>query len=239
MDFAADGYPDLASLLALTSSTALAALTTEQQEAIRIASIATVERYCRQAFVEQGTAEDPALLRVDGNGGARLWLPRRLKQLVAIDVEGSAITTSEVRLTAEGDRLTLISGAPVGYYETAMAVVSGSADRTTWPIGSDNIELGGVWGWSEDEFPAGVALSIALDMSASAELDADRLTSTVETARALGVSQISQGSLSIAFAQAGGSINAQPHAIAIAPLHGPQPAGVPPIVWPTRAGVTV
>ena len=111
-----DGYPTLDDLLAASggpAGDALDALKGAQQAALRAEAIAAVEAYANQSFPAEGTEGDPLTLTLDGTGNRTLYLPRRLEQLVALQIDGNAPDLADVTLSAKGDRLSL-AGTPGG-----------------------------------------------------------------------------------------------------------------------------
>lgn len=193
-------YPTVEDLVAGSTSAELAALTPTQQAALRVAAIAAVEAHTGQVFTPEGTEGVPLEVRVDGNGSTRLWLPRRLSQLVSLSSSGSALDVDGAVVTDNGKRLVVGADvAPTGYYAEAIARANGYTDWR-FPLGAGNVVIGGVWGWTDDEYDAqlgAVTEAIRLDMEAQAAARAHKLAPTVEAARALGLQSVNQGGVSL------------------------------------------
>jgi hypothetical protein len=199
-----DGYPPLDALLAASSVTELtAALDQEQQAELRAAAIADVEDYCRQPFVAEGTEAEPVAKLLDGAGGNTLWLPKRLAPGFELSITGSWLTASEVELSAERDRLSITSlGGGATWLTRELRRMQVGEAPAEFPTGPGLVTVTGAWGWSADEWNAGeldaVETAIRFAMEDQALADATQLAPTVRSARALGLSDVNQGGLSMA-----------------------------------------
>jgi hypothetical protein len=204
------GYPTTAELVEGSSSSELQALTAEQQDALRASAIVAVEAHCGQSFTQLGSIAEPHTIRVDGTGSNRLWLPQRLSSLLGLAASGASF--SEADAVVDRDRQRLVVGADAyparNYYEKAMEAISG-AQGWVFPEGALNVAIAGIWGWTDEEYEdelAAVTAAIRLDMEEAAAGDASHLAETVRTARALGISALSQGRLSIELRAGAGSL---------------------------------
>jgi hypothetical protein len=179
-------YPTTEELVAASSVDELAALTVEQQDALRDSAIIAVEEFCGQVFEAfDGT------ITVDGRRSRVLYLPRRLEEMEAITVAGSALATTDVLLTPDGDKL-VMNTSPGNYYERTLRELSG---ESLYGFDADvqGIAITGTWGW--DEPPAGVVEAIRVDMEETAVADSNALSPTIAAYRKLGLRSISQGNL--------------------------------------------
>lgn len=197
-----DGYPTLDSLIAASTVAALTDAPLATQRALRSGAIAAVEVFARQSFVPEGATGAPVTKLIDGSGSQTVYLPKRLATLVSVTIDGASIQPGlDVEVHAEDTKafLKMVGPLGVGSWVTRVRRVPGDpgplfrADR-------DNVAVAGVWGWTEDEWAAGklvaVEEAIRLDMEDQARADANPLAATVRSARALGLSEVSQGGLS-------------------------------------------
>lgn len=195
-------YPSTADLVAASTVTALTGLTEPQQDALRDAAIAAVETYCRQRFITEGTDEEPVTKRMDGTGTEVLYLPARLVSLDSVRVSGSEIgvSTSDVVVGDDRDRLSLPGDLGGGTWaDRALAEAEGHT-RPVFPAGSDNIQVAGVWGWTDDEYTdqlAAITTGLRYFMEDQALAGAHALGDTVKASRALGLGSVNQGRLSV------------------------------------------
>jgi hypothetical protein len=182
-------YPTTAELVAASTVAELTSLTEEQQDALRSSAISAIEDWCGQSFLP----EDDATKIVRSEGGAELYLPKRLRSLTSMQTSGGAEhELAAVHVADEGDMLLFKSGVVgVGYYEQALFEVSGG----DYPQGfkKDLLTITGDWGW--ETVPEPVVTAIRFDMEDAAVADANALSSTVHAFRALGLTNISQGNL--------------------------------------------
>jgi hypothetical protein len=188
-------YPSTAELVSGSTVTELTGLTTEQKDALRTEAITAVEFYCRQSFTAEGTEEDPVTLLVDGGGGRELWLPRRLATIDSLSVSTGAFGADDVTLNASHDRLHLGDAAGPSTWATRAIVAAMGTTRSVFPAGAGTVEVTGVWGWAEDEYPGEITTALRFHMEDRALADAHALADSVRSARGLGLSGLSQGSL--------------------------------------------
>lgn len=196
------GYPSTAELVAASSNDSLEALTEPEQDALRAAAIRAVEAFCRQTFVAEGTELDPVMRSLDGSGADRLYLPKRLAVLTDLSIDGAIWNVdSDVVLAEDGTHIAMVSPAVSGSWVTNVRRRVGDPGPIFYS-GAHNVIVGGVWGWTDDEWEAGtlapVATAIRFDMEDQAEGDANALASTIRSYRNLGVEAIEQGGLSAA-----------------------------------------
>ena len=181
-------YPTRAELIVGSNVDELLNLSNEQQEALRVESIAAVERYTGQTFEAY-----EGIQTIDGTGGRELYLPRRLESIVGISVKGTDLELTEVVLSEKGDRLHIASTG-LGYYEQALSAVQGRTwDSRTFRVGAGSIVIDGVWGWTV--CPPIVEQAIRLEMEAQATADNNRLSGVVGGARRMGLTNVVQGNL--------------------------------------------
>jgi hypothetical protein len=197
-------YPSTADLVAASIVPALSELTGAQQDALRAASITAVENYCRQSFTAVGTTNSPVAKKLDGSGSDTLYLPERLAELVSFSVtesdSGYGIEASDVSVSDDRARLS-VGATSIGatWADRALADVQGGRNPA-FPSGVDNVVVAGVWGWTDAEYAAelsAVTTAIRYDMEDKALAGANHLAETVRSARALGLTSVSQGRLSI------------------------------------------
>jgi hypothetical protein len=196
-------YPTREDLVDASSNEALLALDTDQQDALRTSAIQAVESWARQSFEAEGTEEDPVTRMLDGQGTDELWLPKRLALLDGIEMNGAVVADTDVQRTEGGASIKLVSPLMAGSWVNWVRRSPGDPGPM-WYEGTGNIAVSGVWGWTDDEWEAGlldsVATAIRYDMEDQAEADAHGLASTIRSARALGVESIDQGNLSLTLA---------------------------------------
>lgn len=189
-------YPTTAELVAGSTVDALTDLTSDQQDAKRAEAIVAVESHCRQSFTAEGTEEAPVALLVDGNGGRELWLPRRLVLIDSLSVSTGAFGADDVVLNDSHDRLHLGDAAGPSTWATRVIAAATGTTRPVFPAGPGTVEVTGVWGWAEDEYPEAVTTALRFHMEDRALADAHALADSVRSARGLGIAGISQGNLS-------------------------------------------
>jgi hypothetical protein len=186
------GYPSLATLLAGSSSSALAALNPDEQEALRTAAILAVEAFAGQRFVAEGTDLDPVSKIVSGNGGQQLQLPARLAELIDLGISGSSLDASDVRISDDGSQLHVVPEAVPGNWYTR--AIRGN-HPPYFAHGLGTVTVTGVWGWTE--CPAEIVTAIRWDMEDAADAEANKLAGSLRSWERMGVSSISQGPLSV------------------------------------------
>lgn len=180
------GYPTVDTLVAASTVTELTALPPDAQDALRSSAIAAIEEFCGQPFnLEAGVTK-----HMDGQGANQLFLPRRLEFLAAVLVNGVNVLGA-VALSESRSRLHYTGQLAIGYYEQAMAEVTGEK----FPTGFDNVAIAGDWGWPQCPEPVTVALRF--DMEDTARADTNQLSATVAAYRKLGIRDVSQGPLSV------------------------------------------
>lgn len=185
-------YPAVADLVEASEVDELAQATAAKQLGYFNVAKRLVERLCNQTF----DLEEDVTRTVDGNGGRRLSLPKRLVALSALSVPGSSIEAADVAVSASGDELTVGIGGMSGSTWVERAMLDAPL---IFPTGPSMIEITGDWGWTDDEMaptaesPVGIA--IRLDMEDQALVDAHGLRSSVRAAGRMGVSMIQEGPL--------------------------------------------
>ena len=191
-------YPSTEELVTSSTVSKLTDLTPEQQDALRAEAIGAVERYCRQRFVAIGTEEEPSTVDIDGSGSSELYLPSRLAVLTDLNVSDGSLSVDDVGLNADRDRLNVRSdGSQDTWITRALARERGLPTERVFPLGTGEVEVTGVWGWPDDEFPDDVTTALRFHMEDRALTEAHKLAETVRAARALGVTGVQQGGLSI------------------------------------------
>lgn len=191
-------YPTTAELIAASSVAALADLEEAQQDGLRSEAITAIEGYCGQSFTAQGTEEAPLTKTLDGQGGDVLYLPARLASLVSVTPpEGSSLSTGDVALGDDHDRLTIATTAGASNWLTQAYAEARGVRSLTFPTGTASVAVAGVWGWADDEVPDAVATALRFDMEDRALANAHALAETVRSARALGLTGVDQGGLSV------------------------------------------
>jgi hypothetical protein len=191
-----DGYPTTAELIALSSSPALLALSTTEQDRHRRLSIAAIEEYTHQKFTSSVGSRI-----VDGSGSRKLYLPARLSSVDSVVIARSHVTAEDIVLTEERDALEIKTAAGWGgnYYERASRDADARADRYShgndFTFGYSTVTVTGTWGWTTAEFPDAVRDALVLDMEDTALADTQRLAPTIRAYRHMGVRDISQGNI--------------------------------------------
>lgn len=181
-------YPTTAALVAASTQPDLLALSAPQQDSLRAAAITGVESYTGQSFTEfDGVVE------LESQGGADLYLPRRLRVLRSITpFNGTPLELEPLYIPEDGTRILFRRNAVgVGYYEQALMEVSGHDYYTHFP--TQTVVIDGEWGWAAP--PDAVTLALRYDMEEQAAADANALSGTTLAFRKLGLSQIAQGGL--------------------------------------------
>lgn len=188
-------YPTTAELVAASTVSELTDLEEAQQDALRQEAIDAIEGVCRQSFLQEGTEGEPVERIIDGPGSRELYLPKRLIELTKLATSGSALTASDVVLSEAGDRLHVPSERDGGTWATrAIAEATGRVDPI-FPHGPGSVTVTGVWGWAE--VPSAIVTALRLDMEDRALATGHALAESVRSTRALGVSGIDQGGLSV------------------------------------------
>lgn len=195
-------YPTTAELVDASSVDELTTLDTPQQDALRDEAIAAVENYCGQSFTQEGTTGSPVTKTLDSPGGDVLGLPRRLASLSSFAFAGTTLDGDSVALSDDHDRLVLSDPRAGGSW---LLRVQAQRDAATlsFPSGPALAAVAGVWGWTDAEYDAqldAITTALRFDMEDRALANAHKLSGTVRSARALGLSDVSQGSLSYSFA---------------------------------------
>lgn len=177
-------YPTTAELVALSVDTSLTNLSSDEQDALRESAIAAIEEFANQRFESRVET-----VTIDGYGSDVLYLPQRLETLTGLSIEGTAWPVDSVVLNSQNDRLSKSRESGIGYYEQAMAEVSGER----FPLGFGNVALTGTWGWTV--IPEAVEWALVWDMEDTAIAEANALSGTIRAYRKLGVRTIDQGNL--------------------------------------------
>ena len=128
-----------------------------------------------------------------------LYLPKRLVELVSIEVSGGVISADDVEVSEKRDRLSLPDPRSGTTWLTQAFAEARGLENRAFPSGPAAVEVSGVWGWADDEVPAAAAVALRYDMEDRAVANAHSLADTVRSAKGLGVSGLSQGSLSMQF----------------------------------------
>lgn len=187
-------YMDRADLVAASSVAALTDAATADQDAWRTAAIAAVETYCRQSFVEED-----ATIALDGNGGKRLPLSRRLAVLSDLSVNADSFPTSlalaDVALTDRHDALFIKPDATSG--GTWATRVMREGRPAVFPDGFGTVEVTGTWGWLDTESPAAITnpvnVAILREMEDQALAKNHGLAETIRANARLGLRNVSDG----------------------------------------------
>jgi hypothetical protein len=209
-------------------------LNTPEQDALRSAAISAIEAYCRQSFDTAG-AEAPRL--VDGNDLGTIYLPARLAEFTGISLGGHDVDAEGYKLNETRNRLSVREAGTWGTWADRLTMEMEGGPAKVFPIGSSNIEITGVWGWTDAEYTAELAAittAIRWDMEDQARIEANKLSGTVRTARALGLSSVSQGSLTADLSRREPGISARVKRL----LAGRTPSGEK-LRWPRAGGVAV
>lgn len=197
-DTASAGYPSTAEIVADSTTAALTDLEPTAQEALREEAITAIEGYCGQSFTAEGTEDEPAERILDGQGGDVLYLPQRLASLSSLLVPGGALSAADVVLSDDHDRLSIAPEAEGGSTWVTRAYADARGTRALcFPVGNAGVKVDGVWGWADDEVPGAVATALRFDMEDRALANAHALAETARSARALGLTGVDQGGLSI------------------------------------------
>lgn len=188
---APDGYPGVAALVGGSSVSELTGLPPADQAVLRVASITAVESFCRQSF----TATEAIERVVQGNNLRNLYLPQRLASLTALTVNGRDVDLGGVKLDVDEGVLRF----PLAFGQASVAArtiaqLEGDTQRSF----SGDVGVTGVWGWPEEDFPAAVSAAITFDMEDTARAAGSEIGDTVAAYRALGISDVNQGDLSVA-----------------------------------------
>jgi len=207
-------YPTATALVDASGVPELRGASDDDVTALRSAAIAAVEEFTGQSFDSfEGT------LSVHASGSVA-FLPRRLERLDSIDGAGS-LTDADLALDDRGDRITVRDWRwTSNAYERALRDLAGE----TSPTLGDDVQITGLWGWSE--CPAEVATAIRYDMEDQARADANDLSPTVAAMRSLGIRDVSQGNLRL---NIGDAAMLSPRAVRL--LHG--------LVWHGAGGELV
>lgn len=191
-------YPSTAELVAASSNTVLKGLEKAEQDGLREEAILAIEGACRQSFTQEGKDDAPVVRKLDGTGSDVLYLPKRLVELVSIEVAGGVISADDVEVSEQRDRLSLPDPrSGTNWLLQAFAEARGIDETRAFPSGPAAVEVSGVWGWADDEVPTAVAVALRYDMEDRAVANAHALADTVRSAKGLGVSGLSQGGMSM------------------------------------------
>jgi len=195
-------YPTTKELVDASSNAELKALGEAEQDALRAEAILAIEGHCRQSFTAEagsasGSGDEFTTLAIDGTGSRTLYLPRRLASLHDLSVAGAAIDAGDVELNDRHDRLSIIEeGGNTNWLAQAAAEYS-ERPRALFVAGAGTVQVTGVWGWADDEYPEAITTALRFDMEDRALANGHALADTVRSARALGLSSVNQGGLSI------------------------------------------
>lgn len=222
-------YPTTAELVAASTVEALTGLEEAQQDAQRAEAIAAVEGFCHQSFESEGTEGEPATRTLDGTGARELYLPKRLSQLMDLTVTGGAFTETDVVLSDQGDRLHLPDETAGATWATRAIAEATGYREIVFPAGNGTVTVKGVWGWADAEYPAAITTALRWDMEDRALANAHALSETVRSARALGLSGVDQGGLSIA-------LDGHEPQVSVRVARLLRRASDPPLVWAPATG---
>lgn len=185
-------YPALATLLAASDTPALTGASAESQAKWYAASKLGVEQFCNQSF----ELTENLTLTVDGNGGTRLSLPRRLAVLDTLATSWSSLDGTDVVISDDHDALrvrdALLNGSGT-WVERALR-----DGPVRFPLGG--VEITGDWGFTDAEMPdsadSPVGVAMVLDMESQALSAVHALADTVRAQSRLGLADLVQGPLS-------------------------------------------
>jgi len=183
-------YPTTAELVAESTVGELVSLTPEQQDALRDAAITAAENYTGQAFTDYDGE-----IEVEVEHGTEVYLPRRLRSFRSVTpVGGEPVDLTALRISDDGARIAWRPNiVGVGYYSQALFEVSGGDYLKEFPTGV--LVIDGNWGWTNP--PAAVRMALRFDMEDNALADANALTPSVNYARTMGLTRLSQGNLNV------------------------------------------
>ena len=195
-------YPTTKELVDASSNAELKALAEVEQEALRAEAILAIEGHCRQSFAAEsgsgsGSGDEFATLSIDGTGSRTLYLPRRLASLHVLTVAGASIGAGDVELNAEHDRLSITDEGSATNWLLQAAAEFSQRPQALFTAGAGTVSVTGVWGWADDEYPEAITTALRFDMEDRALANAHALSDTVRSARALGLTGVNQGGLSI------------------------------------------
>lgn len=184
------GYPTRADLVAASAVDALTGADATAQDGFYAVAKRLVERFCNQRF----DLEQNLTLSLDGNGGRRVSLPRRLATLDTLSVIGSSLDAQGVALSADHDALTI---GGVGGSTWAERAIQDAPLR--WPTGVGQIDVTGDWGWTDAEMPptadSPVGIAMRLDMEDQALTASHGLAASLRAAARMGAPRIEEGPL--------------------------------------------
>jgi hypothetical protein len=187
-------YPSRATLVAASAVDELTAASTTEQDAYHVVAQRLVERFCAQTF----TLEPDVTVAIDGNGGTRLPLPRRLAVLTGFG-EDSTITADDAVLSADHDALLI--GAASGLGMTTWAERALMDFEQAWPSGPGAVSVTGDWGWTDAEMPddadSPIGVAMRLDMEDQALAATHGLVKTIRAAARFGIKSINEGPLGV------------------------------------------
>lgn len=228
-------YPDLDTLLAASVSDELLGLEREAQESLYAQAIAAIERHCRQRFTSEGDgSEGPVTRYFDGTGSSTLYFDRRLSSLDSLTMNGSALDPAAYNFGPARNRLSWQAAAVGTWADRAVAEIEFGRRPTLFEAGQENIAVTGVWGWTDEEFPAEVGTALGLCLEDFAVVEANALRATIDSARMQGVGSISQGTLSLDLSNRERDLSRRVKRVLAAPT-----ASGEPLVFPIGGGVVV
>jgi hypothetical protein len=178
-------YPDREDVVAASTVDELTGLTTDQQDALYYAAISAIEDFTGQSFTEFTGART-----ITGAGGTEQYLDRRLQSVTAWTLDGVELDLTALAISEGGDRIYVPT--PVPSYGVLTPEPWGEAPRRL----RGDLEITGVWGWSDP--PEAVVEALRLDMEDTALAEAHALSASVHAARKLGIDTIRQGNLDVA-----------------------------------------
>lgn len=186
------GYPTRADLVAASDVQALVDASAAAQDGWYAVAKRLVERFCNQRFdLEAGLT-----ISVDGNGGRRVSLSRRLATFSDLSVTGSALDADNVALSADHDALVIGGVAGSTWAERALQDAP-----LVFPTGIGQIEVTGDWGWTDAEMPptadSPVGIAMRLDMEDQALAASSGLAESIRAAARSGTPNVEQGPLSV------------------------------------------
>ncbi len=188
-------YPSTADLVAASTVAELTGLEGAQQDALRQEAIDAIEGACRQSFLQEGSKEEPVQRIADGSGSRALYLPKRLIELTELLVPDGGLTASNIVLSEAGDRLHIPAESDGSSWATRVIAEATGRTDPVFPDGYGAVAVTGVWGW--EEVPSAIVTAIRYDMEDRALANQHALAESVRSTRALGVSGIDQGGLSV------------------------------------------
>lgn len=186
-------YPTRAQLVTASTVAALTGASATDQDGFYAVAKRAVESFTGQTF----DLESDVTRVVDGAGGTKLDLPKRLATLDALVISGSALDASGVALNDDNSALYVKPISGVNWVERALIEFDGGGLAFT--PGTGTVTITGDWGWTDAELPqsadSAIGIAMRLDMEDQALAKANDLTDTVRAFARAGVEDINQGGI--------------------------------------------